>query len=126
MYAPLAAAAHPYDIGRLFLESCTGTPASPENLRMADVAASLLCVALDDPADMGFAEFCATMAKRTDVLHDIVATANQIAIDRLIASGASVVAIEACMSRAAALTRAALRPGNHRSEDFQRSASAIV
>ncbi|GAC1541997.1 MAG: hypothetical protein NVS2B17_20030 [Candidatus Velthaea sp.] len=125
MYALVVAPVDHYDPGRLFLESCTATPATSENLRMVQIAASLLGLALDDDADTQLVDYCANASERTDALHDIVASASQVVLDRLIASGASAASVERCMSRVAGITRAALPLNGFHAEEFHRYASAI-
>ncbi|GAC1410628.1 MAG: hypothetical protein NVSMB64_19860 [Candidatus Velthaea sp.] len=126
MYAPVIPSAEEYHIGRIFLESCTSTPATPAHLRMVDVAASLLRLALENEDDTQLVEYCATARERTESLHDIVATAAQVVLDRLIASGASAANVECYMSRVARITRTALPISEFKPEEFQRDVHAIV
>ena len=125
MYAPFVAPVDRHDPGRLFLESCTSTPATPENLRMVQIAASLLGLALEDESDTQLADYCANASERSDAMHDIVASAGQVILDRLIASGASATTLEQCMSRVAGITRTALPIAGFHAEEFHRYAFAI-
>lgn len=96
------------DTARSFLESCSSTPATPQNLALVAHAASLLRTALEDETVAPLRDFFARAREWCTNLSDILAAAQHVVVDTVLASESSAVAVAQSMRRIAEIARQAL------------------
>lgn len=96
------------DTARTFLESCSSTPATEQNLALVAHAASLLRIALEDETVTPLCDFFSKPREWCANVSDILAAAQQVVVDAILASETSASAIAQSMRRIAELARQAL------------------
>lgn len=96
------------DTARSFLESCSSTPATAQNLALVATAASLLRDALEDETVTPLHEFFTKAREWCANLSDILAAAQQVVVDTVLATESSAAAVAQSMRRLAEIAREAL------------------
>lgn len=101
------------DTARTFLESCSSTPATEQNLALVAHAASLLRTALEDETVTPLRDFFTKAREWCANVGDILAAAQQVVVDAVLASENSAAAVAQSMRRIAEIARQALSIETH-------------